>query len=205
MQFGAHRHPTAVGPEDVATAQVQATPVPVPVVTTDPNAAKYQALGEYLARRYRVSLDMTTAIVANAYDIGHQMKLDPTLILAVIAIESRFNPIAESTMGAKGLMQVIPKFHPEKFKPLGGEKVAFETGANIRVGAGILKEYLRRAGDLDDALQMYVGASTDENETRYSTKVIEERDRLNHLLQQFQGATKPAGRQTPVGRTGPAI
>ena len=152
----------------------------------DPNQAKYRAMGEHLARRFRVSADVTTHVVAKANDIGRELKLDPMLILAVIAVESRFNPIAESVMGAKGLMQVIPRFHPEKFGPLGGEQVAFETTANITVGAKILKEYLGRTGDLTNALQLYVGASTEEAENGYSAKVIAERERLNSALRQLQ-------------------
>ncbi|NBR28838.1 MAG: hypothetical protein EBT83_10600 [Betaproteobacteria bacterium] len=158
-------------------------PVPAEV---DPNFAKYRALGEHLARRYRVSAEMTTQVVAKAHDVGNELKLDPMLILAVIAVESRFNPIAESVMGAKGLMQVIPRFHPEKFGPLGGEQVAFETTANITVGAKILKEYLGRTGDLNDALQLYVGATNEENENGYSSKVIAERERLQGVVRQLQ-------------------
>ncbi len=152
----------------------------------DPNEAKYRAIGEHLARRFRVSAEMTTSVVAKAHAVGRELKLDPILILAVIAVESRFNPIAESVMGAKGLMQVIPRFHPEKFGPLGGEQVAFEPAANITVGAKILKEYLGRTGDLNDALQLYVGATTEENENGYSSKVIAERERLGAVVRQLQ-------------------
>ena len=95
-----------------------------------------------------------------------------SMILAVIAVESRFNPIAESAMGAKGLMQVIPRFHIEKFDPFGGEKVAFEPEANIMVGAKILKEYIRRTGDVADALQMYAGATLEDTKNGYSAKVM---------------------------------
>lgn len=152
----------------------------------DPTESKYRAMGEQLARRFSVPADMTTQIVAKAYAIGSELKLDPMLILAVIAVESRFNPIAESVMGAKGLMQVIPRFHPDKFGPLGGEKVAFETTANITVGAKILQEYPRRAGDLNGALQLYVGATTEAAENGYSAKVIAERERLKGMLKQLQ-------------------
>ena len=171
--------------------------IPV-VVDPDPNAGKYRAVGEYLARRYRVSSEMTTNIVAKAYAAGAELKLDPMLILAVISVESRFNPIAESVMGAKGLMQVIPRFHAEKFDPLGGEKVAFEPAVNIMVGAAILKEYLRRTGDLADALQMYVGATSEENENGYAAKVMSERDRLSFVVRQYQGQNRTAQQQTVV-------
>ena len=175
---------------------------PVPVAT-DPNEGKYRAIGEYLARRYRVSSEMTTNIVAKAYAIGAELRLDPMLILAVISVESRFNPIAESVMGAKGLMQVIPRYHTEKFDPLGGEKVAFDPVANIMVGAKILKEYIRRTGDLGDALQMYVGATSEENENGYSAKVIAERDRLHYVLRQYQNQNRTAQQQ--LVRPQPAI
>jgi len=172
-------------------------------VAVDPNEGKYRAIGEYLARRYRVSSEVTTNIVAKAHAVGQQLKLDPALILAVISIESRFNPIAESVMGAKGLMQVIPRYHTEKFDPLGGEKVAFDPAANILVGAKVLKEYIRRTGDVADALQMYVGASSEENENGYSFKVMTERDRLNYVLRQYQNQNRTA-QQQPV-RAQPAI
>jgi len=133
---------------------------------------------------------MTTDIVSRAYAIGRETKLDPMLILAVISVESSFNPAAESSMGAKGLMQVIPRFHSEKFDPLGGEGAAFDLEANIMVGAQILKQYIHRAGDLADALRMYVGASSDENERGFSAKVMTERDRLHYVLQRLQDATR---------------
>ena len=155
-------------------------------VVVDSHEDKHRVLGEYLARRYLVSAEATTNIVAKAHAIGAEVKLDPLLILAVIAVESRFNPIAESTRGAKGLMQVVPHYHPDKFNPLGGEKMAFEPRANIMVGARILTEYLRRTGDLGEALRMYVGATAEENEYGYSIKVMSERDRLKLVLRQHQ-------------------
>ena len=157
-------------------------------VVVDPNEPKYRAIGEYLARRYRVSSEMATDIVSMAYAAGREIKLDPMLILAVISVESRFNPFAESPMGAKGLMQVIPRFHAEKFDPLGGEEAAFDLEANITVGAQVLKQYIRRAGDLADALRMYVGASSDGN--GYSAKVMTERDRLHYVLQRYQNGSR---------------
>ncbi|MGH8700960.1 MAG: lytic transglycosylase domain-containing protein, partial [Burkholderiales bacterium] len=60
---------------------------------TDP---QHQVLASYLARRYRIATDATTDLVSEAYAVGRGVGLDPLLILAVISIESRFNPIAES-------------------------------------------------------------------------------------------------------------
>ena len=156
---------------------------------TDPDERKYRSIGEYLARRYHVSLEIATNIVAKAHRVGAEIKLDPLLILAVISVESRFNPIAESTMGAKGLMQVIPRFHLDKFDAAGGEKAVFEPDANIMVGASILNEYIRRTGDLADALRMYVGASAERGENGYSARVMTEHDRLQQVLRQHQSET----------------
>jgi hypothetical protein len=169
-------------------------------IAVDPDAPKYRAIGEHLARRFQISSELTTQVVTKAFAVGQELKLDPLLILAVIAVESRFNPVAESGMGAKGLMQIIPRFHPEKFEPLGGERVAFEPAANITVGAKILKEYLRRTGDLADALQMYVGASTEDNENGYSGKVMAERERLQGVLRQYQSRAGVTQQQAQAAR-----
>ena len=150
-----------------------------PAVSTRKEASDghHRVLAEVVARRYRVSPDATLDLVAFAHEAARKFGLDPMLIIAMIAIESRFNPIAESGVGAKGLMQVIPRFHPEKLKDFGGEHAVFDPQTNILVGSRILKEYLTRTGNLGIALQMYAGALHDENDT-YTVKVLNERQRL---------------------------
>ena len=143
--------------------------------------ARYRAVAEFVARRYRVSQDAAFDLVTLAHSAGRQLQLDPLLIVAVIAIESRFNPIAESRAGAKGLMQIIPKFHGDKLEAFGGEEAIFEPEANIHVGARFLKEYLRRTGNLGIALQMYAGALGDD-EDQYTRKVLNERYRLQQVV-----------------------
>jgi soluble lytic murein transglycosylase-like protein len=143
--------------------------------------ARSRALSEFVARRYRVSQDAAFDLVTLAHSAGHQLHLDPLLIVAVIAVESRFNPIAESRAGAKGLMQIIPKYHGDKLEEFGGEQAVFEPAANIHVGARILKEYLRRTGNLGIALQMYAGALADD-EDQYTRKVLNERHRLLQVV-----------------------
>ena len=142
---------------------------------------RYRALSEFVARRYRVSQDAAFDLVTLAHGAGGQLQLDPLLIIAVIAVESRFNPIAESRAGAKGLMQIIPKYHGDKLEEFGGEQAVFEPSANIHVGARILKEYLRRTGNLGIALQMYAGALGDD-EDQYTRKVLNERYRLQQVV-----------------------
>ena len=65
------------------------------------------ALG-YVARRYRVSSEALGPIFQAVQSTGTELSLDPLLIVAVIGIESGFNPLSQSVMGAQGLMQIIP-------------------------------------------------------------------------------------------------
>ena len=141
---------------------------------------RYRALSDSVARRYRVSQEMAYDLVHLAHTVGQQHGLDPLLIIAVIAIESRFNPFAEFN-GAKGLMQVIPKYHEDKLAEYGGEKALFDPTVNIKIGSQILKDYLRLTGNLGIALQMYAGALGDGND-QYTTKVMNEQQRLKQAL-----------------------
>lgn len=151
------------------------------VAITEEEEGRYRALAEYLARRYRVSQDVTFDLVSWAHEVGRRLGLDPLLIIAVISVESRFNPIAESVAGAKGLMQIIPKYHGDKLEEFGGEQAVFDPATNIQVGAQILKEYIRHTGNLGIALQMYAGALAD-NEDQYARKVLYEKERLQRVL-----------------------
>ena len=149
-------------------------------VAESPREREQRAVTEFIAKRYRVADDAIAGFVATAYRAGDEQRVDPLLILAVMAIESRYNPVAESVMGARGLMQVIAKYHPEKLEAHGGEQVLLEPEVNILVGAQILREYQRRFGDLETALQMYAGA-LDEPTSQYATKVFAEKARLDAL------------------------
>jgi soluble lytic murein transglycosylase-like protein len=140
-----------------------------------------RVLTEFIAKRYRVSEQAVASYVSHAYQAGAQHSVDPLLILAVMAVESRYNPVAESNMGAKGLMQVIPKWHLEKLEDHGGEQAVLEPAVNIEVGARILREYHRRVGDLERSLQMYNGA-LDHPHSQYAAKVFAEKARLKEVL-----------------------
>ena len=143
------------------------------------------ALIEFIAKRYRVSDKAIAAFVATAYRAGQEYSLDPVLLLAVMAIESRYNPVAESVVGARGLMQVIPKFHVEKVYEHGGEAALLNPEVNIYVGAQILREYLKRFGQLETALQVYGGAF-DKPTFQYASKVLAERERLDQIVRRIR-------------------
>ncbi|MGH8616696.1 MAG: transglycosylase SLT domain-containing protein [Burkholderiales bacterium] len=180
--------------------QVRGAVAPAEAAAQEPADPKYVALGEYLAKRYRVSQDQTTDYVTTAYTVGREVGVDPLLILAVISVESRFNPIAESVMGAKGLMQIMPRFHPEKFEAFGGVKSVFEPEANITAGAKIIKEYTVRTRDVAEALQMYVGTS-DDSDFSYPNKVMAELQRLKQITKPFDAAARTAQTESRSART----
>lgn len=150
---------------------------PVMALAEEPLDAVQQALAEHLARRYYVAATQTERYVAVTYRAAREAGLDPLLVLAVISVESRFNPIAESVMGAKGLMQIIPKYHHAKLELYGGEHAVLDPESNIRVGTRILKEYVRRTGTLEAGLQFYNGALWD-GSAQYAQKVFAEHRRL---------------------------
>jgi len=161
--------------EHDAVAELSCTPEETfAVVPRDPAQA---ILARYLSRRFLIAGEATERMVGAAYSAAREVGLDPLLVLAVISVESRFNPIAESVMGAKGLMQIIPKYHPGKVKALGGEAALWDPASNIEIGAAILQEYVYRTGTLEAGLQFYNGAFGDAS-AQYSRRVLAERHRL---------------------------
>ena len=151
-------------------------------------------LVKYLSRRFLVATAATERMVGAAFRAARSVGLDPLLVLAVISVESRFNPIAESDMGAKGLMQIIPKYHPAKLAAVGGEAAVWDPEANIAVGARILQEYVYRTGTLEAGLQFYNGAFGDSS-AQYAKKVLAERSRLLELLHGRSARAAPVGMQ----------
>jgi soluble lytic murein transglycosylase-like protein len=160
---------------------------PEPASVTEAPDPSQAALSRYLSRRFLIAGEATARMVGAAYSAAHEVGLDPLLLLAVISVESRFNPIAESVVGAKGLMQIIPKYHQAKLVQLGGEAALWDPEANIRLGAFILQEYVYRTGTLEAGLQYYNGAFSD-GRAQYAQKVLSERARLLEVVQQDGGA-----------------
>ena len=174
----AHEAPVQIGePVDFDAAAGRMPVAPEPIA----HEREQRAVAEFIARRYRVAEAASSVFVSTAYRVGREFSVDPLLILAVMAIESRYNPVAESSMGAKGLMQIIPRYHPEKLLEHGGEHALLDPEVNIQVGTEILREYMRRFGATEAALQQYAGA-IDEPTAQYSGKVLAEKARLQQFL-----------------------
>jgi hypothetical protein len=137
------------------------------------------SVAHWLSKKYRVAPEPVSALVKEAYEIGQRTQIDPLLLLAVMAIESGFNPFAQSPVGAQGLMQVMTRVHSDKYEAFGGQLAAFDPVTNLRVGAHVLQDCIRRAGSIQGGLRFYVGAANLPNDGGYGRKVQAEQARLN--------------------------
>ncbi len=153
------------------------------------------ALARWISRRYNVALEPVGRLVQEAWAIGHSVGLDPTLILAIAAIESRFNPFAQSAVGAQGLMQVMTKVHVDKYEPFGGSHAAFDPISNLKVGVQVLRECIARAGGIEAGLRWYVGAANLAHDGGYLSKVLSEQ---GHMKRVASGNPVPAN--APIER-----
>ena len=152
---------------------------------------------QWLSRKYNIAPEPMAALVAESFAAGAKAKIDPLLILAVMAIESGFNPIAQSPMGAQGLMQVMPQVHADKYTRFGGHLAAFDALANVRVGVKVLQECIARAGSPEAGLRLYVGAGNLEDDGGYAGKVLAEQTRLQAV---FSGLPLPQAAPAPEAK-----
>lgn len=144
------------------------------------------AVAQWISRRYKVAPEPVSRLVQEAWLVGQRAQLDPTLILAIMAVESSFNPFAQSAVGAQGLMQVMTRIHDDKYVVFGGNHAAFDPLTNLRVGVQVLKECIARAGSLEEGLRYYVGAANLTDDGGYASKVLSEQA---HLRQVAAGRT----------------
>lgn len=147
------------------------------------------AVATWLSRRYRVAPEPVARLVQEAWQVGQRASLEPTLILAIVAIESSFNPFAQSPVGAQGLMQVMTRVHNQKYEAFGGALTAFDPVTNLRVGVQVLKECISRAGSLEAGLKFYVGSGNMDDDGGYAAKVLAEQRHMMRVA---------AGQQVPV-------
>lgn len=143
-------------------------------------SSQLDALTKYISRKYLVSEDAALLFVDTAYGAGHDYKVDPLLLLAVMATESRFNPYAGGLRGgATGLMQIAASVHREKINRFGkGESGVFHPVVNTRIGAYILSDCIARRGSVSLGLACYCGAADPSKDNGYTDKVQSERRRM---------------------------
>ncbi len=139
-----------------------------------------------------------------AYILCEDYKFDFAILLAMIETETGYRADAVSEAGAKGYMQIIPKYHKEKIKEFGGtENDITDPYLNIKVGLDYIASLQEKYGDMDKALTAYcfgeAGAKRyvwDKGLTSsdYSNKVLKRalriRAELNEIKEQREGVGK---------------
>ena len=129
-----------------------------------------ERIRDWIAEKYDLPSASVAPALSAAEESGMAQGVDPLLIIAVIATESSFDPRAVSKQGARGLMQVMPKYHQDKVGKL-GKAAWFDPKINVRAGTQVLKECIDRYGNVQSALQFYNGSLNDRSK-RYSRKVL---------------------------------
>jgi len=169
------------------TTDVEEEEIAAPVEQTEAPVLNPKMRGalDYVSKRYRVSTEALEPIFATAQSTGKELRIDPLLIIAVIGVESGFNPFSQSVVGAKGLMQVMPRYHMDKLPEEADRSAFLDPVTNVQVGAKVLHESIRRSGGLENGLQQFGGALNDPDR-RYASKVLAEKQRLEQAAQRFK-------------------
>ena len=177
------RHEARADPAELLAAELSEPDAVARATAADPKDLTRQqaAVALWISRRYKVAPEPISRLVKEAWMVGNRVGLDPTLILAIMAVESSFNPFAQSAVGAQGLMQVMTRVHDDKYEPFGGNFAAFDPVTNLRVGTQVLKECIARAGSLEAGLRFYVGASNLPDDGGYASKVLAEQGHLQRV------------------------
>lgn len=97
--------------------------------------------------------------------------VDPYIALAVLEIESDYNPKCKSSAGAVGLMQVIPKYHAWRIEKYGLNDI-WDPYSNIICGMDFLNELYTNRGSWSKALFGYNASKT------YVNVVLNRADKL---------------------------
>jgi len=106
--------------------------------------------------RYVPNPDERLRILRLVHQESFRFNLKPEMVLAVMHVESMFDRYAISSVGAQGLMQVMPFWREEIGKS--GDNLT-DIATNIRYGCAILSAYLQREkGDMIRALARYNGS-----------------------------------------------
>jgi soluble lytic murein transglycosylase-like protein len=193
--MGAKQQTVALLMPSVAHAQVK--PIShlsdrIPASKIDPQALdsklmvsiqNQRAVADFFEKKYKLDRAKIEEYVSNTVLIAKEVNIDPVLLLAVISVESNFNPLMKSPAGAEGLMQVMTNIHKDKYALYGGTTDAVKPEVNIRIGAYILKYFIATSGSLHNGLKYYVGAANAESDGGYTDKVMAERNRLIDLCQ----------------------
>jgi len=144
------------------------------------NSSGVQAhIAHVITETYRISFSQALDIVDAVVEQSKLQKVDPLLLLGIIAQESSFRVRAVSSYGAKGLMQVVPRWHLNRMLQVGVTNILESSvSQQIKLGTFVLNYFMRRANNVETGLQYYnrgPNASPDPT-LRYATRVLNNRN-----------------------------
>ncbi len=144
----------ARNPDDFVADIAPALPMPV-VIFTREDAVAQQIVANSRTLSRGQALRTAQTLCQEARRLGY----DPLLFLAVISVESSFDHLALSPVGAEGLMQLMPgtaEFLAERGKLSWAERQSFDPVLNVRLGTRYLAELDRMfRHHMDEALTAY--------------------------------------------------
>ncbi len=144
--------------------------------------SKHQAqdvLALNLHREFGVDSILAHRIVYAAREASAATQMPLTLLLAVMAVESDFNPAARN-QNDLGLMQVNLNYHPEEAGQLKNPDELHKVDTNVKIGARILRRYVdEEVGNIYPALRRYNGLG---KSNHYPERVLKAKDRFDRLL-----------------------
>ncbi|MCG2811184.1 MAG: lytic transglycosylase domain-containing protein [Candidatus Aminicenantes bacterium] len=135
------------------------------------NQKKYERIDllEYKNATFHKKFPDFARIVDFAYKTSRRYGFHPNLVLSVMQVESAFDPLAVSTAGAYGLMQVRYAVWKDELN-IDKNKI-FDIEYNIELGLKILKQYHKVSeGNLSRTLFLYNNGYK-YNNSGYITKV----------------------------------
>jgi Transglycosylase SLT domain len=161
-------------------------------VATQALTPEQRSVSQWLSRKYRISAEPMAALVTEAWSVGELSQVPPTLILAVIAVESNFNPFAQRSDNNRGLMQIDSQSQQDTLSRFGGPLSVFDPLTNLRVGSRVLQSFIQQTGSIEDGLRAYAQTSPQAADSTYTERVLSEHKQLERLIQtQATAASAP--------------
>ncbi len=159
-------------PAAVVTATAPGTEGYTP--PTDAKAVQEMRRVAYSLRKYTNDTVLAQRIAGAIVVEGGKRNINPALLVGVLLTEdAKLDPNAKSSVGARGLMQVMP-FHAGKWKGCTSADL-FAIDSNICHGVSILADLIKRSPNVERALQRYNGCVRGTNTPNchtYSGKVL---------------------------------
>ncbi len=158
--------------------KIRISPIPVEKTNSEKlfedQEAKYK-MAMWVHNKYGTPTQMSYEIIQSVSEASMLLGQDPFLILAIIDVESNFNPNAISHKNAQGIIQINTTVH--------GSIDGLSIQKQVETGIGILldAQYRYKTNDVVELLQRYNGNIKDRT-TSYANKVLAMKEIFEDLI-----------------------